>query len=195
MRTAYVSRALLFGVVLFSSAVWAVPAPPSAGAAGPQAVADMERLKEEAQTRAVLKIERPEGICYWQIMGGDSLLRMPVKESGFGTLLFSAQIVEEKLRLSVAGESQPLETVLLGRYNLDPAGREAVSKAAATEDSLRFEGREPWRLSTVPKSDFFVLRTKEGMQGCCSCWQYKVYCCPASGMCMGCGTCGDCCGD
>ncbi len=85
MRTVDVPGALLLSLVLLSSAVWSAPAPPGAGEQSPQAATDTERLKEEAQTRAVLKIERPEGVCYWQIMGGDSLLRMPVKESSFGT--------------------------------------------------------------------------------------------------------------
>jgi len=157
----------------------------------------MERIKEEIRTRAVVKIERPEGVCYWQIMGGgDSLLRMPVKDAGFGTLLMSAQIVGDKLQVSVAGESQPLETTLLGRYSLvfKGEGREAAEKAVPA-DALRFGEREPWRFSIMPAPAFLALHTKGGVVGCCKCEMYKVTCCPSAGACMGCGTCGDCCGD
>lgn len=197
MRTLIAFRTVLLIVALFSSALCAASPPPGpARDTKPQPAADMERIKEEIRTRAVLKIERPEGICYWQIMG-DSLLRMPVKESGFGTLLFSAQIVGDKLQVSVAGENQPLETTLIGRYSLAFKGeaREGIEKAAITADALRFGEREAWRLGIMPTHDFFALRTKGGIAGCCTCVNYEVVCCPSSGICMGCGTCGDCCGD
>lgn len=196
MRTAHL-RNFLLGAILFSSTVCAAPAPPVASKPQTEPAADMARIKEEISTRAVVKIERPEGTCYWQIMGGDSLLRMPVKESGFGTLLFSAQIVGDKLQVSVAGETQPLETTLLGRYSLQykGEGREAAEKGVAA-DALRFGDRPSWRFAIMPTHDFFALHsTKGGIAGCCQCEMYKVTCCPNSGICMGCGTCGDCCGD
>ncbi len=195
MRTVHV-RSFLLGVVLFSSTVCAAPAPPVASKPQPEPTADMERIKEEIRTRAVVKIERPEGVCYWQVMGNDSLLRMPVKESGFGALLFSAQIVGDKLQVSVAGENQPLETTLLGRYSLQykGEGREAAEKGVAA-DALRFGDRPPWNFAIMPTHDFFALYTKSGIAGCCQCALYKVTCCPASGICMGCGTCGECCGE
>ena len=196
MRSLIASIAAL-AAVLFSSLLLA--APPKPGAARdtkPQPAADMVQIKEEIRTRAVLKIERPEGVCYWQIMGGDSLLRMPIKDAAFGTLLMSAQIVGDKLQISAAGESQPLETTLLGRYSLQfkGEGREAAEKAVPAE-ALRFGDREPWRFSIMPTHDFFALHTKGGVAGCCKCEMYKVTCCPSAGACMGCGTCGDCCGD
>jgi hypothetical protein len=197
VRTLSACRLAALSAVLLSSYLLAAPPrPASAGDAKPQPAAHLDRIKEEIRTRAVVKIERPEGVCYWQIMGADSLLRMPVKDAGFATLLLSAQIVGDKLQVAAAGESQPLETTLLGRYSLQfkGEGREAAEKAVPA-DALRFGGREPWRLGIMPPADFIALHTKGGVAGCCKCEMYKVTCCPNAGACLSCGTCGDCCGD
>lgn len=200
MRVTRALRTVALVGFLCTTAMCASPAPPAAStkpqpvAADLEQFANLEQLKEEVHTRAVVRIERPEGVCYWQIMGADSLARMPVKDAGYGMLLLSAQIVGDKVQISVAGENQPLETTLLGRYSLGFQGPDVeASEKGLAADSLRFGGREAWRFSMASRGDFFARRNKGGVVGCCSCNPYKLTCCPSTGACMGCGTCGDCC--
>jgi hypothetical protein len=197
MKRAATLRSVTLALFLCCSAVYASPAPPEAKppvsknpdvAAIQKQLRELDRATEEAHTRAVVKIERPEGVCYWQVMGGDALLRMPVKDAGFPTLLMSAKINKGgEVEVSVAGETQPLETTPLGRFKVFLRGTEKDRE----DPQVRIGDRPPWRLSLVSPNDFF----KGGVSGCCQCTPYKVTCCPSSGSCMSCGTCGDCCGD
>jgi hypothetical protein len=201
MRTvATLLRNLGLAALLSGSAVCASPAPPAAKApqaATPEVAAiqkqlrELDRATEEAHTRAVVRIERPEGVCYWQVLGSDALLRMPVKDPGFANLLMSAKVVKGgEIELTVAGEIQPLETTSLSRLKVSLPTGEAADKDRE-DPQVKVGQGSPWRLSLIPASDFF----KSGIAGCCQCTIYKVTCCPTKGNDMACGTCGDCCGD
>jgi hypothetical protein len=199
MRFITILGSLALASVLCGSAVCASPAPPAAKAPpNPEVVKiekeirEFDRLKEEAHTRAVVKIERPEGVCYWQVMGADALLRLPLKkDAGFGTLLLSAKLLKgSEVQLSVAGEREPLETTALGRFNLSVKSA-ATGEKDREDPQVRIGDHALWKLSLISPGAFF----KGGVSGCCSCALYKVTCCPSAGSCMGCGTCGDCCGD
>lgn len=190
---ARIAVAFLVATLLGSSAARAAPAPPAAGKKpNPPSATDLERIREEARTLAVLKIERPEGTCYWQILGSDALLRIPLKDSAFKAVLFSAHLAGDSLKISAAGENEPLETTPLGSYDLPFRGDGLDRQKATTADSLRFEDRPAWNLSTLPPRDFFKLG---GIDGCCKCNLFKLTCCPSAGNCLSCGTCGDCCAD
>jgi hypothetical protein len=169
-----VSRCLpLLAALLLASMAQAAPAPP-----------DLGEKADLTKTRAVLEITSQEGVCYWSI-SGDDLIRMPVKDDRFESLLLSAKIENDQVSVALAGEREPLETLLLGRYAFSLGERAGQPLAI---DEMKSTKTEPWQLR--------ILRpgTGKALPGCCACTLLKLQCCPHSGKCLDCGTCGTCCG-
>ncbi len=167
--------ALFFTALWLPGTVWA--APPALGSE----VAD-PLLDDRSQTRAVLQIESEDGICLWSISGDDELIRLPLKSDRFGSVLVSARFDGDQLSVSLAGEKEPLSTVPFGTYSLSLNG-----PPIAVED-LKSRTAEGWKLRVLPPG------TKGTITGCCSCSLLKINCCPNPGKCLGCSTCGQCCG-
>jgi hypothetical protein len=137
-----------------------------------------------AKPRAVVEIKSQDGVCYWSV-SGDDLIRMPVKDDRFAAILLSAKFENDQVAVSLAGEREPLDTVLLGRYALSLAERGGQT---AEVDEIKTQKTEAWQLR--------ILKPEIGaaMPGCCGCPLAKLQCCPHSGKCLDCGTCGSCCG-
>jgi hypothetical protein len=134
--------------------------------------------------RAVLEITSDDGVCYWSL-SGDDLVRMPVKDDRFGSILLSAQFENDQVSVALAGEKEPLETLLLGRYVF--ALGERPGQPLRVEETKGFK-TEAWQLR--------LLRPEAGkaLPGCCGCPMVKLQCCPHTGKCLDCGACGTCCG-
>jgi hypothetical protein len=151
----------------------AAPAPP-----------DFADGADLAKARAVVEITSDDGVCYWSI-SGDDLIRMPVKDERFGAILLSAKFENDLVSVSLAGEREPLDTLLLGRYAFSRG--ESGGQTVAV-DEIKSTRNEAWRLRIIPPG------TGKAMAGCCGCANFKVQCCPHSGKCLSCGGCGECCG-
>ncbi|MFY9819982.1 MAG: hypothetical protein WAM82_01280 [Thermoanaerobaculia bacterium] len=153
----------------------------SAAQAAPPDLADRADL---AKTRAVVEITSQDGVCYWSV-SGDDLIRMPVKDDRFAAILLSARFENDQVSVSLAGEREPLDTVLLGRYALSLAERDGQQVPV---DEIQTKKTEAWKLR--------ILKPGIGaaMPGCCACTFAKLACCPHTGKCLDCGTCGSCCG-
>lgn len=151
---------------LLAPVVQAAPAPPDLAA------------------RAVLEITSGDGICYWSL-SGDDLIRMPVKDDRFSSILLSAQFENGQVSVALAGEREPLETSLLGRYVF--ALGERPGQPLGVEEMKGFK-TEGWQLRLLGSD------TSKALPGCCGCPMAKLQCCPHKGKCIDCGTCGSCCG-
>lgn len=141
--------------------------------------------KADFEGVAVLEIKSNTGVCYWTIAGDGDLVRFPVKDESFESILVSARFDADELHVTLAGERSPLETAALGQYEL------GLKDGAPTKVSpFRNRGTESrdWVLRVVPPTE------KVDTSNCCSCGLAKLKCCPAPNYCMGCGVCGDCCG-
>jgi hypothetical protein len=159
--------------LLLASVVQAAPAPP-----------DLADRADLTKTRAVVEITSQDGVCYWSV-SGDDLIRMPVKDDRFAAILLSAKFENDQVAVSLAGEREPLDTVLLGRYAMS-LGERGGQQVAVGE--IKTKKTEAWQLRVLkPESG-------EAMPGCCGCPLAKLQCCPHSGKCLDCGTCGSCCG-
>jgi hypothetical protein len=168
------SRCLpLLATLLVASMAQAAPAPP-----------DPAERTDLAKAKAVVEITSDDGVCYWSI-SGDDLIRMPVKDDRFASILLSAKFENDQVSVSLAGEREPLDTVLLGRYawSLGERGGQPVAV-----DEIKNKKTEAWRLRILKPG------TGAAMPGCCACTLAKLQCCPHSGKCLDCGTCGSCCG-
>jgi hypothetical protein len=135
--------------------------------------------------RAVLEITTEDGVCYWSLWG-DDLVRMPVKDDRFGSILLSAKLENDQVSVALAGEREPLETLLLGRYVF--ALGERPGQPPLPIEEMKGAKDEVWQLR--------LLRPQAGkaLPGCCGCPMVKLQCCPHTGKCLDCGTCGTCCG-
>lgn len=161
-------------VLLLASAAMAAPAPPDLA----------DRARDLTKTRAVVEITSQDGVCYWSV-SGDDLIRMPVRDDRFAAILLSAKFEKDQVAVSLAGERDPLDTLLLGRYSLSLGEPDGQSVAV---DEIQSKKTEAWQLR--------ILKPEIGkaMPGCCACSLFKLQCCPHSGKCLDCGTCGSCCG-
>jgi hypothetical protein len=132
----------------------------------------------------VVEITSQDGVCYWSV-SGDDLIRMPVKDDRFAAILLSARFENDHVSVSLAGEREPLDTLLLGRYALSLGEQDGQSVAV---DEIKTNKTEAWQLR--------ILKPGIGaaLPGCCGCTFLKLQCCPHSGKCLDCGTCGSCCG-
>jgi hypothetical protein len=160
-------------LLLLASAAVAAPLPP-----------DLADRADLTKTRAVVEITSQDGVCYWSV-SGDDLIRMPVKDDRFAAILLSARFENDQVAVSLAGEREPLDTLLLGRYSLSLGERDSQSVAV---DEIQSKKTEAWQLR--------ILKPEIGkaFPGCCACSMFKLQCCPHSGKCLDCGTCGSCCG-
>lgn len=177
MRTHLLARCLPSLVaLLLASVLQAAPAPPG--------LADRIDRADLTKTRAVVEITSQDGVCYWSV-SGDDLIRMPVKDDRFAAILLSAKFDNDQVSVALAGEREPLDTLLLGRYAMSLGERDAQQVAV---DEIATKKIEAWRLR--------ILKPEIGasMPGCCGCPLLKLQCCPHSGKCLDCGTCGSCCG-
>jgi hypothetical protein len=147
---------------------------------------DVDERAELSPTRVVLQIATEDGVCLWRISGDDELVRMPLKDDRFGTVLLSAKFEGDQLSVSVAGEKEPLDTVPLGTYSFTLTGKD--SPPIAVDALKKSRTAESWQLRALPPG------AKSTIPGCCSCAMLKINCCPRAGKCLGCGSCGECCG-
>lgn len=134
--------------------------------------------------RAILQIKSEDGVCYWSISGNDELVRLPQQKGSFSAILLSARFVGDQLSVTLAGEDEPLETSVIGRYEF-PLGLQDGS--TANVPLLKGARAAEWELSVVPALE-------KALPGCCTCAVLKVSCCPKVGRCLDCGVCGSCCG-
>ncbi len=160
-------------LLLLASAAIAAPVPP-----------DLADRADLTKTRAVVEITSQDGVCYWSV-SGDDLIRMPVKNDRFAAILLSAKFENDQVAVSLAGEREPLDTLLLGRYSLSLAERDGRSVAV---DEIQSKKTEAWQLKILKPG------TGKALPGCCGCPLVKLQCCPHVGKCLDCGTCGTCCG-
>lgn len=182
-----VVRLFCVGALITWGAVWGQQ-PADAGKPGRDA--DLGRQREPVPAVGVVKIERPEGVCYWSVVSTGDIVRLPVEVSGFSAVLLSAEIDGDYVRLSVAGEARPLDTTILGRFNFGSASAGSSEKALIREEARIGDG--VWRFRLLTPAEF----SKGGLDDCCSCGGavLKVLaCCPAMNKCITCGTCGECC--
>lgn len=176
-------------LALLLVAVFCLPACLTAGekakpGRGIPAFEERDTTSEQALARAVLQIKSEAGICLWTISGDDDLVRLPVEDERFASILLSARFAGDELQLTLGGEKAPLEVTPLGQLDLSLRDGEPV-----TVDSFRAvkAGKGGWELQVVPS-------TKVDTLNCCTCGLYKLTCCPRQGYCIGCGACGTCCG-
>ncbi|HSS52690.1 MAG TPA: hypothetical protein VLX28_27430 [Thermoanaerobaculia bacterium] len=160
-------------LLLLASVAMAAPAPP-----------DLADRVDLAKTRAVVEITSQDGVCYWSV-SGDDLIRMPVKDDRFSSILLSAKFDNDQVSVSLAGEREPLDTLLLGRYAMSLGERDGQTIAV---DEIKSKKTEAWQLRILKPE------TKLAMPGCCGCPFLKLQCCPHIGKCLDCSTCGSCCG-
>jgi hypothetical protein len=59
------------------------------------------------EPRAIVQIKSEAGTCYWRVAGDDDLVRLPVQDERFASILLSARFDQDQLHLSVAGEHAP----------------------------------------------------------------------------------------
>jgi hypothetical protein len=179
---------LVLGPLLLGCTVWAQRPPRDE---------EVNLRPELLHARAVLEIKSEAGVCLWTISGDDDLVRLPVEDERFAFILLSTRFEGTDLRLTVAGEKAPLQTTPLGQVDLSfDAAPVAVSSFRAVKsrsDSSSEPGREPtlrgWELRLLH------LWPKVDTSNCCHCPIQKLACCPNPNYCMGCGVCGNCCGD
>jgi hypothetical protein len=102
-------------------------------------------LSESA--RAVLQIKSEAGICYWSITGDDDLVRLPVADERFPSILLSARFGEDQLHLTLAGERAPLDTSSLGQFDLG-----LLDGSPVTVNGFRAAkaGNKGWELRVLP---------------------------------------------
>ena len=170
-------------VAILAGAFWLTQllAPVAQSAPAPPDPADRADL---TTARAVLEITSDDGVCYWSL-SGDDLIRMPVKDDRFGSILLSAQFQNDQVSVALAGEREPLETLLLGRYTF--ALGEKPGQPLGVEE-MKGVKTEAWQLRLLRPG------TGKALPGCCGCPMVKLQCCPHTGKCLDCGTCGTCCG-
>ncbi len=168
MRSALVATILLLAGLV--SSAWA--SPPD------------RQAPEVRGPQALLQITTEDGVCYWDVSADDGLVRLPLKDSSLSAVLLSASFEGEELIVTLAEERQPLETVSLGRYAL--ALGESNSVPVAVPGSPGKIRTLPWELRVVPGPARVAA-------GCCGCSIEKISCCPRTGHCLTCGTCGECC--
>ena len=148
--------------------------------------------------RAVLEIKSEAGVCFWTISGDNDLVRLPVGDERFGSILLSTHFEGADLQLTVAGESAPLQTTSLGHFDLafDDKVPVEVSSFRAVKSGPE-SGPEPRPEPRVRGWELRLHRPTEKVDtsGCCHCPPLKLACCPNHNWCMGCGACGTCCGD
>jgi hypothetical protein len=145
------------------------------------------------ESRAILEIKSEAGTCYWRIAGDDDLVRLPVQDERFSSILLSARFDQDQLHLILAGERAPLDTTSLGQLDLglkDGAPAVAVSSFRAVKSRMDGSpaGTAGWEVRALPP------HTKVDTSNCCSCGLTKLSCCPNKAYCIGCGVCGTCCG-
>jgi hypothetical protein len=146
----------------------------------------------ENRARAILQIKSEAGTCYWRISGDDDLVRLPVQDDRFSSVLLSARFEGDQLHLALAGEHAPLDTTSLGQFDFNIV----PDAAPVTVNSFRaVKTREGgWELRALPP------HSKVDTLNCCRCGIVaianlaKLSCCPNKNYCIGCGACGDCCG-
>jgi hypothetical protein len=153
--------------------------------------------------QATLEITSADGKWYVDLAALDlGPVRLPLLgDPRSSAILLSARSEGDKLILSLAAEKGELETSLIGRYELHPA------KGAP----LAIPELESWKTGAWT---IRVVHVGSTLPGCCSCTpafgparletgakphghpeiKPPVQCCPNTGRCMGCGTCGTCCG-
>ena len=158
-----------------------------------------ESLRPELlHARAVLEIKSEAGVCYWTISGDEDLVRLPVEDESFSSILLSSHFKGSDLQLTVAGEGAPLQTTPLGQFDLgfDDSAPTALNSFRAVKlesASKGTPGREPgkrgWELRLHRNGD------KVDTTNCCHCPIQKLACCPNPNFCISCGACGNCCGD
>ena len=145
---------------------------------------------ELGNPRALLQITSEAGVCYWRIAGDDDLVRLPVEDERFATVLLSARFADDQLHLSIAGERAPLDTTSLGEVELGITGGSPVRVDSFR--ALKSRGSRGWQLQALPPN------TKVDTSNCCSCGLTNLFaklsCCPNKAYCIGCGACGTCCG-
>jgi hypothetical protein len=163
----------LLATLLIARVAQAAPAPP-----------DLADKADLATTRAVVEITSQDGVCYWRV-SGDDLIRMPVKDDRFASILLSAKFENDQVSVSLAGEREPLDTLLLGRDSWSLEERDGQPVAV---DEIKTKTTEAWQLRILKPG------IGKSMPGCCGCTLLKLYCCPHAGKCLDCGTCGTCCG-
>ena len=144
------------------------------------------------EPRAILEIKSEAGTCYWRIAGDDDLVRLPVQDERFSSILLSARFDQNQLHLTLAGERAPLDTYSLGQLDLGlkDGAPVAVSSFRAVKSKMDGSpaGTGGWEVRALPP------HTKVDTSNCCSCGLVKLSCCPNANFCMGCGVCGSCCG-
>jgi hypothetical protein len=145
------------------------------------------------EPRAILQIKSEAGTCYWRIAGDDDLVRLPVQDDRFSSILLSARFEEDQLHLALAGERSPLDTSALGQFDLglkDDSAPVTVNSFRAVKSRMdgTGAGTTGWEIRALPP------HTKVDTTGCCSCGLVKISCCPNKNYCIGCGVCGTCCG-
>jgi hypothetical protein len=144
------------------------------------------------EPRAILRINSEAGTCYWRIAGDDDLVRLPVQDERFSSILLSARFDESQLHLTLAGERAPLDTSPLGQFDLGLKDSAPVSvssfRAVKSRQDGTTAGAGGWEIRALPPN------TKVDTSGCCSCGLIKLSCCPNKNYCIGCGVCGTCCG-
>jgi hypothetical protein len=144
------------------------------------------------EPRAIVQIKSEAGTCYWRVAGDDDLVRLPVQDERFASILLSARFDQDQLHLSVAGEHAPLDTSSLGQFDLGLKDETPVMVNSFRAVKSRQDGTPAagggWEIR--------VLRphTKVDTTNCCSCGLVKLSCCPNKNYCIGCGVCGNCCG-
>jgi len=183
MRNGITATVLGIGILAFGNSMVRAQEPLRAG---PQAESRREVLQEVGGTRALLQITSEAGVCYWSITGDDDLVRLPVKDEPFSSILLSARFENEQLHLSLAGERAPLDTTSLGQVALGL--RDGLPVKMESFQGQKSSSRGGWQLRVIPP------HTKVDTSNCCSCGITKLTCCPNANYCIGCGVCGSCCG-
>jgi hypothetical protein len=155
------------------------------GALGLLLVPDVLAAAEvEEPVRAVVEIRSEEGRCFWSVSGDGELVRLPIEHEDYSALLLSTHFTDDQLLLTVAGEQKPLETTGLGTFILSLEG-----KAGGPVNVLQKSGAAGWDIQLAPADP----TTAPGVGQCCSCHGVRILCCPNTGKCLSCGSCGSCC--
>ncbi len=181
-RRRIVAAALLaLGALGLGGVAWAQESP----RAEPQAEQRGTGVEGSGSARALLQITSEAGLCYWSIAGDDDLVRLPVQDERFSSILLSARFDNDQLHLSMAGERAPLDTSSLGQIEL---GLDGSPVTVDSFSGLKSTSKGGWQLRVIPP------HTNVDTSNCCSCGIAKLSCCPKKNYCIGCGVCGDCCG-
>ena len=161
---------ILMAAVVRAGVAWA-GGPESAGKEAPG----------KANNVPYLRIATPDGVYHIKFFGeSDGPIEIPLKHDRFTALLLAPELTEQGWRVSLGLQEEVLKVSPVGQLDLT-MGREVPIA------ELERAGIENW----VMKLELGPPIT-QAIDGCCGCG--RINCCPFSGKCMSCSSCGMCCG-